>query len=279
MSQATDRSPSPTRAALPDVRRARGELDPPPALSTATAAAGPCGRKTPTAVPRWGRDSDPPLGPPGLAGRAGHRYRRPRGGELSTTYASLDAAASKAALRRRVRAGEPGASAAIGGERPRGARGGAGRRMTRRRGRTRAAAGRSTGGRGAAPDCGSPRAGRASGRCARRSACVAPATRGGGRRRSRSRARRPGRRRRAGCRSRPGGTGGSRASRTGSRTAAGCGPAAARRSHRGCGPPRCDYPTATGRARSPRRCATSPPSRSKPSDSRPRGKLPTLERP
>jgi hypothetical protein len=125
MSPVTDGSLYSALAALPDRRKARGKLYPLPALLTMTVAAILCGCKTLTAVAQWGRDYNHLLGLLGFTKRAGQRYRSPCVGELSTVYATLDADAFAAALRRWLQGGDLGASVAIDGKRLRGSRDGA----------------------------------------------------------------------------------------------------------------------------------------------------------
>jgi hypothetical protein len=125
MSPVTDGSLYSALAALPDRRKARGKLYPLPALLTMTVAAILCGCKTLTAVAQWGRDYNHLLGLLGFTKRAGQRYRSPCVGELSTVYATLDADAFEAALRRWLQGGDLGASVAIDGKRLRGSRDGA----------------------------------------------------------------------------------------------------------------------------------------------------------
>jgi hypothetical protein len=125
MSPVTDGSLYSALAELPDARKARGKLYPLPALLTMTVAAILCGCKTLTAVAQWGRDYNHLLGLLGFTKLAGQRYRSPCVGELSTVYATLDADAFEAALRRWLQAGEPGPRVAIDGKRLRGSRDGA----------------------------------------------------------------------------------------------------------------------------------------------------------
>ena len=112
-------------ATLPDARKARGQLDPLPALLTLTVTAILCGCKTLTAIAQWGRDYNHLLGLLGFTKRQGDRFRCPCVGELSTIYATLDADAFEAALRPWLQRGGSGSRVAIDGKRLRGSRHGA----------------------------------------------------------------------------------------------------------------------------------------------------------